>query len=134
MGGLLPVVSAEKNGIMTKEQFIETIIIRNFSNSFIYKIANIARSYTAIMITGVEIVYVTKVEIIVCRTASSIYAIGNMITGLSLKVDSISNIYISMVTGRTISCRIFALDSGVALPTTKVDSFPQDAKDITIKQ
>ena len=130
VGGLIGTATDEKEGLLSRNQLINNMQSRGFSNGIIHKIANISRLYQGIMITGIETVYGDTSHIFIYRNVSGIHAKGNAFSGLSLKIDSNSNIYISVVTGRSFCTRIEALGSDNIIPIAIVEAFPSGAEDI----
>lgn len=130
VGGLIGVATDEKDGLLSRNQLINNMQSRGFSNGIIYKIANISRLYQGIMITGIETVYGDDSRIFIYRNASGIHAKGNAFPGLSLKIDSNSNIYISVVMGRSYNARLESLGSSNIIPIAIVEALPSGAEDI----
>lgn len=130
MGGLIGTTTAEKDGLLSRSQLINNMQSNAFSNGIIYKIANISSLYQGIMITGIETAHGNDSRIFIYRNPSGIHAKGNGFPGLSLKIDSNSNIYIGVVTGRAYGARIEALGSNNIIPIVRVGTFPSGAEDI----
>ena len=132
LGGLLPVTTSEKNGLMSKDIYKNNMqTIYRLQSGQVMLIAQFTKDYEGLNIKGINSAKGEVVEVCIYRNSDGIKGKGVCSNGVTFYIDTNLNIYIKVASASLLYASIIGL-SNCTLAISYA-SLPDDSTQIVIE-